>query len=109
MGHNKKELYIIVKFVCKKSISFTCKLELFDNTKDCRVYSIPISGTTDSSILTLFPYLSDPENRYKFVPSTHQPPLSYIDKSRKDQPMNYIINLESIDDRNAVDKYHNPY
>jgi hypothetical protein len=108
MGHNKKELYIIVKFVCKKPISFTCKLELFDNTKDCRVYSIPISGTTDSSILTLFTYLSDTDNRYKFVPSTSQP-AGYVDKNRKDQPSNYLINLESVDDRNAVDKYHNPY
>lgn len=26
MGINKKELYIIVKFICKKPISFTCKL-----------------------------------------------------------------------------------
>ena len=59
MGINKKELYIIVKFMCKKSISFTCKLELYDDTKDCRVYSIPVSGTTDSSILTLFTYLND--------------------------------------------------
>ena len=94
MGHNKKELYIIVKFVCKKPISFACKLELFDNTKDCRVYSIPISGTTDSSILTLFPYLSDPDTRYKFVASTHQPAtVGYIDKAKKDQNMNYMINL----------------
>jgi hypothetical protein len=45
--------------MCKKPISFTCKLEIYDNTKDSRVYSIPVSGTTDSSILTLFTYMSD--------------------------------------------------
>ncbi len=59
MGINKKELYVIVKSLSKKSVSFTCRLELYDNTKDNRVYSIPVSGTTDSSILTLFPYLTD--------------------------------------------------
>ena len=94
--------------MCKKPISFTCKLELYDNTKDSRVYSIPVSGTTDSSILTLFTYLADPENRFKFVPSIPQS-NSFQEKPRKDQSHNYVVNLESVDDRNPVDKFHNPY
>lgn len=42
------------------------------------------------------------------MPSNHVTPSNHIEKLKKEQP-NYVINLESTDDRNAVDKFHNPY
>lgn len=62
MGINKKELYVIAKFVAKKPVSFTVNLEINDG---CRHYNFPISGTSDNSLFTNFPYLSDKENLYK--------------------------------------------
>ena len=88
MGINKKELYVIVKFVAKKPVSFTVKLEIYDG---CRIYELPISGTSDNSLFTIFPYLLDKQNLYK---------LENISDS---------VNLRSIDTRNIIDKLHNQY
>jgi hypothetical protein len=65
---NKRQLFLILKFIAKRSMSFTCKLELYDEATDCRTYSIPISGTADNSLLTTFAYLSDPQNIYRLEP-----------------------------------------
>jgi hypothetical protein len=47
----KKTLRVEAGFFYKKPISFTLRLEFYDDEN--RVYSIPISGTTDNSLLTL--------------------------------------------------------
>lgn len=62
---NKPQLILIVKFISKKALSVTCKLELFDESTDCRIYSLPLSATADNSLLTTYTYLSDPQNIYK--------------------------------------------
>jgi hypothetical protein len=54
----------MVKFLSKKAMSFTCKLELYDDATDCRVYSLPLSATADNSLLTTFSYLFDTQNIY---------------------------------------------
>ena len=72
------------------------------------MYSIPISGTADCSILTLFPYFNDCENKFKFIPSHNVNIVCSLDSKVKTN-QNYIINVESTDDRNPIDKVHNSY
>lgn len=79
---------MIAKFVAKKPVSFTVNLEINDG---CRHYNFPISGTSDNSLFTNFPYLSDKENLYKL------------------ETLNESITLRSIDTRNIIDKLHNHY
>lgn len=79
---------MIVKFSSKKPVSFTVKLEIDDGS---RSYELPISGTADNSIFTIFPYLSDKENMYKF------------------ENINDTINLRNVDTRNIFDRIHNYY
>lgn len=62
---NKRSLIVMVKFMSRKPTSFTCKLELYDDLTDCRVYALALSATADNSLLTSFAYLSDPQNLYK--------------------------------------------
>lgn len=77
MGINKKELFILLKFMAYKPISFTCKLQLYDDTKDNRVYEIPVSGTTDCSLLTIWPFLNDEESRFDFIPAIWNPQVAH--------------------------------
>ena len=58
----------------------------------------------DNSILTVFPYLSNSENRFKFIPVTQNQQAQF----NKNQQA-YNVNIQSTDDRNAVDKVHNLY
>ena len=46
---------VYLTFVSKASISFSAKLDIFDNTGKC--YPIVVSGTSDNSLLTSYPYL----------------------------------------------------
>ena len=50
IGVTKKRVRIEVSFISKKPISFCTNLEFSDETS--RVYTIPISGIVDNSILT---------------------------------------------------------
>lgn len=58
MGSNKKKLPVIVKFLVKKPLSFTYMLKIYDESQT-NLYTLPVSGTSDNSILTTFPYISD--------------------------------------------------
>ena len=69
-------------------MSFTCRLELYDNTKDNRVYELPISGTTDCSVLTIWPYLNDKENKWRFSPSVWNVNMQFQQSSLESQQMN---------------------
>ena len=55
----------MLKFMSKKPISMTCKLELYDDLIDCRVYGLSVSMVADVSLLTTFRYMSDIDNMYK--------------------------------------------
>ena len=58
----KQKIKVELQFSHTKPISFTTKLEFQDDTG--RSYSIPISGTTDNSIITNYSYLQRNVNEY---------------------------------------------
>ena len=93
----------MVKFVSRKPISLTCKLELFDEVTDCRVYSLPVSVTADNSLLTTFSYLSDQQNVFKL----ETVPLDFEKRKKSDDTT--TVNLRSNDGRNIIDRYHDLY
>jgi hypothetical protein len=55
VGISKNKIRVEVRFISKKPISFTTNLEFFDDLD--KVYSIPISGTSDNCILSNFAYV----------------------------------------------------
>ena len=67
----KLELPVYLTFVSKSPLSFSAKLEIFDNTGKC--YPIIISGTAENSLLTCYPYLEQKLFYYTiYKKSTHQ-------------------------------------
>ena len=63
LGITKSRLKIEACFKSKKPLSFTTKLEFYDDTG--RIYTIPISGTADSCLFTNFPYLQRCKGEYR--------------------------------------------
>jgi len=110
---NKKSLYVLVKFISKKSISFSCKLEFYDDLTDCRVYSLPVSATADNNLLTNFEYLTDSQNIYKL--ETQMVEVGQTHNNRNQPKVNISsslqlqINLKLNDGRNLIDRYHSLY
>jgi len=51
LGVTKKQIKVEVSFVSEKPISFTIKLNFYDNNG--RFFSINVSGTTDTHIFTM--------------------------------------------------------
>ena len=45
-----------VHFTAPKSVSFTAKIDFFDG--EGNVFCLPVSGTSENSILTVYPYIS---------------------------------------------------
>jgi hypothetical protein len=46
---------VLVHFTATKCVSFTAKVDFFDG--EGNVFSIPVSGTSENSILTVYPFL----------------------------------------------------
>lgn len=107
MGVNKRQLFVIVKFMAKRPISFTCKLQLYDEATDCRTYSLPISGTADNSLLTTFSYLSDPQNIYRLEPTAEQ--IQQRKSKNREEATLLSVALRTNDGRNIIDRYHSLY
>lgn len=72
MGITKRRLRVDALFQAHKAISFTTRIEFYDDAG--KIYTIPVSGTTDNCLLTNYPYIqrsqgdfrisiSDPENQ----------------------------------------------
>merc|ERR1719399_485822 len=55
MGITKTKIPVELYFQSNKAMSFSAKIEFLDS--DGGAYAIPVSGTTDNSVLTTFPYL----------------------------------------------------
>jgi len=47
--------------------------------------------------MTIFPYLNDPDNKYKYHPSILNGQNTPIDKQKSASMQNYTINIESTD------------
>ena len=56
IGHHHSHLVVEVVCIAKKPISFTASIDFMDD--DDGVFSIPVTFTTDNSVLTCSPYLT---------------------------------------------------
>ena len=56
IGVVRTHLLVEVSFVSKKPVSFSAKIDFLDGNGN--TYSIPVVGTTDSCMLSAFPYLT---------------------------------------------------
>ena len=68
---------IEVSFFHTKPVSFTTKLDFIDEAS--KVYSIPISGTTDNSLFTNFPYFQRHFDSEYIIQAEENKPLTIID------------------------------
>ncbi|CAD8092149.1 unnamed protein product [Paramecium primaurelia] len=63
VGMSKKRLRVDALFQSQKSVSFTTKIEFYDEMG--KVYTIPVSGTADNCLLTSFSYQQRCANEFK--------------------------------------------
>lgn len=54
LGITKNKIKVEATFSCKKPLSFTTRIEFYDDSE--RTYEIQISGTTDNCLFTNFSY-----------------------------------------------------
>eukprot|EP00736_Rhodelphis_marinus_P012698 Rmarinus@m.1878 len=93
IGVAKQRLPVEVSFVARKPLSFTAKIDFLD--ADGNRFSITVTGTSDNSILTLYPFLETHSQRYGFlaneagpvmlVPVKHQPRIASPDSQHISQ------------------------
>jgi hypothetical protein len=62
LGGHRDKILVEVSFTATKPISFTSKIDFFDNEK--HVFSVPISGTSENSMFTVYPFLKLRSGRY---------------------------------------------
>ena len=55
IGLAKEKLPVLVSFASTKTTSFNTKVDILD--EEGRQYSLPVTGTTDASLLTIKPFL----------------------------------------------------
>lgn len=55
LGMSKKRLRVDAVFQSSRTISFTTKIEFYDESG--KVYTLPVSGTADNCLLTNYGYL----------------------------------------------------
>lgn len=73
LGIAKNRLKVEAIFSNKKPLSFTTRLELYDDTG--RTYMIPISGTTDNCLFTSYPYLQRSRGLYEISMEDDKKPI----------------------------------
>lgn len=79
VGLAKQRLLVMVSFRSSRPISFTSRVEISDT--DGQRFSIPVSATSDSSVLTTQPYLSGPAASRLRIETL--PPAVLLDKNGK--------------------------
>jgi len=60
----RTKLKVEIIFSSKKPTSFTSRIEFKDNNSNS--YSIPVSGTADNCLLTVFPFMQRNKGGYVF-------------------------------------------
>lgn len=63
LGITRNKLRVEVTFSSKKPVSFTSRLEFYDDQDRC--YDLTVSGTADNCMLTCAPYFQRSEGEYK--------------------------------------------
>lgn len=82
-----------VRFINKTPLSFTAKVEITD--ENGKSYFLPVSGTTDNSLFTNFPYFQrNPEKEYNFSEDETKP-LIVNENGTNDSISNSIDNKET--------------
>ena len=76
LGVTKPKLKIEVCFMSPRTMSFTTKIQFFDDQG--RIYSVPISGTTDNCILTTFSYMQRSLDEFK-ITCEEESPIMLVD------------------------------
>lgn len=75
----KDKLKVEVVFKSPKPLSFTTKLQFFDEQN--KLYEIPISGTADNSIFTNFQYLQRNKGDFTYeLDSNQSGPVKLVDE-----------------------------
>jgi hypothetical protein len=73
-------------FKSHKPLSFTTRIEFSDDSG--RVYVVPISGTTDNSLLTNFAYLQRRQNEFQIAYEDDKKPLILTEVEQSDDDEN---------------------
>lgn len=85
LGVTKAKIYVEAVFTSKRPLSFTAKIDFLDG--DGNRFSIPISGTTDNSLFTIFPFIQRHMDEVHLECEEGQPITLILDEtSDSDEP-----------------------
>lgn len=62
LGPHREKVLVQVHFTATKQVSFSAKIDFFDG--EGNVFSLPVSGTSENCMLTVFPYLTPRSGSY---------------------------------------------
>lgn len=62
LGPHREKVLVQVHFTTTKQVSFTAKIDFFDG--EGNVFSLPVSGTSENCMLTVFPYVTPRAGNY---------------------------------------------
>eukprot|EP01049_Picozoa_sp_SAG25_P000345 SAG25_NODE_11_length_28117_cov_24.264901_6_plen_2767_part_00 len=65
IGLSKERLLVEVSFASKKPMSFTAKIDFLD--ADGNRFSVPVTGTTDNSLFTVYPFIGSSVKTHQLV------------------------------------------
>lgn len=71
LGITKNKIRVEAKFISEKPVSFSSRLEFYDESG--AIYPVSISGTADNSLLTNFGYLLRNANDYVITAEENKP------------------------------------
>ena len=77
LGVTKQKLKVEAIFVSKKPLSFTTHIDFYDD--EGNKFSIPISGTTDNSIFSVFSFIQRNQDEYGFEAEDGKPIMIFQD------------------------------
>ncbi|KAL4497051.1 hypothetical protein ABPG72_002207 [Tetrahymena utriculariae] len=87
---SKNKLKVEVYFSSKKPISFTTHIEFKDDKN--KGYVIPVSGTTDNSLFTIFPYMQRCKGEYKTEIDPNKNSIMLLEEDAQDDQSDITTN-----------------
>eukprot|EP00762_Andalucia_godoyi_P000316 ANDGO_03161.mRNA.1 hypothetical protein H310_00289 len=79
LDRTRLQIPVEVSFCAKKPTSFTAKIDFFDN--EGNKFSIPISGTTDNSLCTIFPYVYGHREAVRVASDSFESPVLLLERT----------------------------
>eukprot|EP01135_Chromosphaera_perkinsii_P012039 Nk52_evm2s2578 gene=Nk52_evmTU2s2578 len=102
ISEDNRLVRVHISMVCSKPTSFTTKLDFY--TEKGGRFSIPVSGVSDNSLFTVYPFVCLNSNSYE-IQGNSKKPISYVVKSDDDSQAVRSSDLISSFSQGSIDSF----